>query len=99
MRQIWSIAQDVHDRLCRLIWLAGWTIPLVALGLAVSIPSWRALVAEREHAVAQQIDYENEALCARFGFAVGTDKHFACKLDLLALRRSHENMLAANTLP
>ena len=49
--------------------------------------------------MAQQIDYEDEALCARLGFAVGTDKHFACKLDLLALRRSHENMLAANTLP
>ena len=98
MRQIWSVAQDVHDRLCRLIWFAGWTIPLVAW-------AWRSRSrlgvrwSPRASIVAQQIDYENEALCARFGFAVGTDKHFACKLDLLDLRHSHENMLAENTLP
>jgi hypothetical protein len=83
----------------RLVWFAGWTIPLVAVCLAVSIPFWRAVVADGEHAMAQQIDYEDEALCTKFGFAAGGDRHFACKLDLLDLRRSHERMLADNALP
>jgi hypothetical protein len=99
VRQIWSIARDAHDRLGRLIWIAGWTIPLGALCLALSIPFWHAVIADSQHAMAQQIDYEDTALCARFGFAAGTDKHFACKLDLRDLRRSHERMLDAISLP
>jgi hypothetical protein len=99
VKQIWGVARDAHDWLAGLVWHAGWTVPLVALGLAISIPFWRAVVADSQHAMAQQIDYEDEALCARFGFTKGTDTHFACKLDLLELRRSHESMLAARSLP
>jgi hypothetical protein len=99
VRPIWTVAREAHDRLGRLIWFAGWTVPLVVLGLAISIPFWRAVIADSEHSMAQQINYEDEALCAKFGFAAGTDKHFACKLDLLDLRHSHERMLAENTLP
>jgi hypothetical protein len=99
VKQIWSVARETHDRLGRLVWAAGWAIPLVAFGLAISIPYWRAMLRDSERAMAQQVGYEDEALCARFGFAAGTEKHFACKLDLLELRHSHARMLEANSLP
>lgn len=98
MRQIWRRAQQAHDRL-GLVWFAGWSLPLAVLSLAFSVPLWRAAIDQSDYAMAQQIDYEDTALCVRFGFAAGTENHFACKLDLLELRRNHESLLAAGSLP
>ena len=56
-------------------------------------------VAETEQAVTQQIDYEDGALCVRFGFAAGSATYLSCKLDLLDLRRRHEELLAARSMP
>jgi hypothetical protein len=95
VRQFWNF----HDQLARLLWCAGWTVPPAVLGLGISIPYWQAVVADTEHAMAQQIDYEDGALCTRFGFAPGSDRHFACKLDLRDLRHSHERLLTAGGLP
>jgi hypothetical protein len=77
--------------------IAWWAVAVAAL--ALSIPFWQAVVAERQHVVAQQIEYEDEALCLRLGFALGTDTHAACKAELLNLRRDHEQLLSANSLP
>jgi hypothetical protein len=76
-----------------------WTTPFLAiLIVAVSIAYWRDVNIETEHAKTQQIDYEDTALCTKFGFAADTDKHAACKLDLLDLRHSHEELLSATSL-
>jgi hypothetical protein len=99
VRQIWGVAREAHNRLAQAVWFAGWTIPLTVLVLALSMPYWRAAVADSEYAMAQQIDYEDATLCVKFGFAAGTDKHFACKLDLLELRRSHERLSESASIP
>jgi hypothetical protein len=88
-----------HNRLTALLWCAGWTIPLAILGLAVSLPFWRAAVTETTIAVAQQVDYEDGALCSKFGFSESTSEQIACKFDLLDLRRRHEELVAATSLP
>ncbi len=76
-----------------------WTAPFLAiLIVAVSIAYWQDVNIETEHAKIQQIDYENTALCIKFGFAADTDKHAACKLDLLDLRHRHEELLSATSL-
>ena len=46
-----------------------------------------------EHPVANQIDYEDAALCSNFGFVLGSARHDACKLDLLDLRHRHEDLI------
>jgi hypothetical protein len=60
---------------------------------------WRRVAIENDLTVADQVEYEDAALCLNFGFALGTQKHDACKLDLLALRRSHEQLMARTSLP
>jgi hypothetical protein len=75
---------------------------MIILGLsllAASTVVWRALIMENELTVENQVDYEDAALCIKFGFAHGTARHDACKLDLLDLRRSHEDLLTKNSLP
>src|ERR1044072_2275913 len=94
LKQLWMAGSQAHDRLGELVWCAGWTIPLVGVGLAISLPLWRNVVADTRHAIAQQIDYEDDALCVKFGFAVNTAQYSSCKLDLLDLRRSHEKLNA-----
>jgi len=49
--------------------------------------------------MAQQIDYEDTALCVKFGFTAGTQQHFSCKLDLLDLRHNDEQLTAAYSIP
>ena len=68
-------------------------------GLVVSAIFWRQVVRRPNSNIAQQVDYEDGILCIKFGFPAGTDRHFACKLDLLAFRRDDEKLVAANSLP
>lgn len=99
LRQLLIAGRHAHDRLSELVWCGGWTIPLVVLGLAISLQFWRNMAGEAEQTIAQQIDYEDSALCLKFGFATGTEQHFSCKLDLLDLRRSHETLVTATAIP
>jgi hypothetical protein len=99
LKQVWAAGLHANNRLTTLLWCAGWTIPLAVLGLAISVPFWRAALAETEQAMVQQIDYEDGALCARFGFPSGSDKYLSCKLDLLDLRHRHEVLVAARSVP
>jgi hypothetical protein len=99
LKQVWAAGAHANNRLTMLVWCAGWTIPLAVLGLAISLPFWHAVVAETEQAVTQQIDYEDGALCVRFGFAAGSATYLSCKLDLLDLRRRHEELLVARSMP
>ena len=92
-----SVARPNRYRL--MTWIAIWSVSVVVLSLAVSLAFWRGVSIETELTVTTQVDYENAALCAKFGFARGTDEHAACKLDLLDLRRRHEELLAATRLP
>ena len=82
----------------RQVWRGGWAIVFVLL-LAISVLYWRALGEAARQTVAQQMDYENGTLCAKFGFEIGTAKYASCKLDLLDLRHSHEQLLAAASVP
>ena len=66
---------------------------------AVSVAFWRAVLIETKVTVAGQVDYEDAALCSKLGFALGTAKHDACKLDLLDLRHRHEDLLVQSSPP
>ena len=59
-------------------------------------PGGRLRLAGQTKPAAEQIDYAHEALCARFGFAGGAEKHVGCKPDHVELRRNHERLLAAS---
>ena len=99
MRHLWTSVWQGHDRLTKLVWCAGWTIPLAALGLTVSIPFWQAVVVETELTVMQQIDYEDAILCRKFGFDTASAKFTNCMADLLDLRHDHERLMADASLP
>jgi hypothetical protein len=73
--------------------------PLVILGVVVSALFWRSVVLETQVFVSQQIEFEDAALCNKFGFPEGTPKFIACELDLLELRRNHEHLIAATSIP
>jgi hypothetical protein len=89
----------------RLRYRRGTLIPLAAVTLlpilfcAVSLAFWREVIMDTERSVANQVDYEDAALCIKFGFARGTPQHDACKLDLLDLRRSHADLMAQTSVP
>jgi hypothetical protein len=68
-------------------------IVLAILLITVSLTFWRSLTTKVEQTVAMQVDYEDAALCAKFGFAHGTKEHDGCKLDLLDLRHRHEELI------
>lgn len=99
MRHTRHITWQAHDQLSRLVWSGGLMIPLVVLGLAVSVPFWRTVAAEAEQVVSEQIDAEDGELCVRFGFPAFGEKHAACKAELLALRQSHAKLLSASSVP
>jgi hypothetical protein len=99
MNQIWGAVRRRDRRVGRAIWQNGLTILVPVLFFAVSIAFWRGLIAETALTVANQIEYEDAALCIKFGFAAGTKVHDACKLDLLDLRHRHEQLVAANSVP
>ena len=99
VQQLWTVVSQGHNRLTKLMWCAGWTVPLVALGLIISIPFWRAVIADVELTVTQQVEYEDGSLCRKFGFATGSERFNGCMLDLLDLRRSHQRLVAAASLP
>jgi hypothetical protein len=80
------------------IWRGGWAILFVLL-VGISIQFWRAVEASEEQMVVQQVDFEDSALCAKFGFVTGTANYTSCKLDLLDLRRSDERLVAATSVP
>jgi hypothetical protein len=99
LKQAWVVGQQLHDHITRLVFHAGWSLPVGIVVITVSIPLWRGAVAEAGSQLAQQIDYEDTNLCVKFGFVVGTRQHFSCKLDLLGLRHSHEQMVAVSSIP
>jgi hypothetical protein len=72
---------------------------LPVLFFAISIAFWKAVITDTALTVANQVDHEDAALCAKFGFAVGTKEHADCKVDLLDLRHDHEQLLAATSGP
>ena len=65
----------------------------------VSLAFWRALATDTELTVASQIDYQDAMLCTNFGFARGTEKHESCKIDLLNLRHSDEDLIVRTSIP
>lgn len=91
-------AAPVTGPALRQVWRGGWAIVFVLL-VAISLMYWRAVGEATRQTVAQQVDYEDGTLCAKFGFAAGTTRNASCKLDLLDLRRSHEQLLGATSVP
>jgi hypothetical protein len=98
-KQLQTATWIAPNRLHKLLLHTGWMVPLAVLGLALSILFWRTVIVDGELIVSTQVDYEDGALCIKFGFPAFTAKYLACKEDLLALRRSHEKLLAATSLP
>jgi len=95
-----KLAWNVAHRRRREAAFSFCAVSVIALaGLGLSAIFWRQVVWEANATIAQQIDYEDGVLCAKFGFPQGTEKHLACKLDLLDLRRDDEKLVAANSLP
>jgi hypothetical protein len=72
---------------------------LPVLFFAVYVGFWRRVIIDTAQTVTSQVDYEDEQLCTKFGFPRGTEKHNACKLDLLDLRRSDEDLMTRTSLP
>jgi hypothetical protein len=99
LKQAWVVGRQWHDRMTKLVFHAGWSLPISMVVIIVSMPLWRGAVAEAESQIVQQIDYEDTTLCVKFGFVVGTQQHFSCKLDLLDLRHSHEQLIGAYSMP
>jgi hypothetical protein len=96
MKLVWNVAHRRHREAA----LSFYTVCVVALaGLALSAIFWRQVVWEANANIAQQVDYEDGLLCAKFGFPQGTERHLSCKLDLLDLRHDHEKLVAANSVP
>ena len=98
-KQVWTVTKNAHNRFSTFIWCAGWTIPLILLTLAISVPFWRSVSSDIEQAIARQVDYEDALLCVHFGFIQSTDEHANCKAALLDLRRNHERLMAATSIP
>jgi hypothetical protein len=95
----WRVACQTYNRLTAPMWFAGWTIPLVVSFALISVSFWQRVAADTALAISEQIDYEDGALCAKFGFVAFTDKFVSCKLDLLDLRRRDEEMLVKISIP
>jgi hypothetical protein len=71
-----------------------WRLVVVMVILfCISAAFWRSVSMETERTVANQIDYEDAALCSKFGLVLGSARHDACKLDLLDLRHRHEDLV------
>jgi hypothetical protein len=77
-----------------------WRLVVVMVVLfCVSAVFWRSVSIETEHTVANQVDYEDAALCSKFGFALDSAKHDGCKFDLLDLRHRHEDLIKQMSFP
>ena len=77
----------------------GWVIAAIGLlivvgGAAVRISGVRPY---GEQAILAQIEFEDSALCGKFGIAVATLKFSDCLADLADLRKRHAELLAAYT--
>jgi hypothetical protein len=99
MNQTRGVLRQQHGRAERLVWNHGSIILLAIVTFVVSIAFWRAAVTESRLTLASQIDREDTQLCIKFGFAIATARHDACKLELLDLRRSHEELVGRTSLP
>jgi hypothetical protein len=74
-------------------------VVVVILFFAVSVAFWQSVFMEVEQIVANQVDYEDAALCSKFGFALGSARHDDCKFDLLDLRHRHEDLIRQTSFP
>jgi len=72
-----------------------------ALLFAVSAVYWRGYWENVNSGMARQVEYEDAALCTKFGFVIDASdgKHKSCMSDLRYLRVSHEEMIAAASMP
>jgi hypothetical protein len=76
------------------------TVAVIAfLCCAVSTSFWWVVFTETEQTLARQVDYEDAALCTKFGFSVSTAAHDACKIDLLDLRHRHMDLIRQASFP
>ncbi len=79
--------------------MTGLGLAFLVAGLGAGIIELPDLGAQVEQAIQAQIDYEDDTLCQKFGFAPGTQEHTGCKLDLADLRHRHEQLRAASEFP
>jgi hypothetical protein len=57
------------------------------------------LALDAHQVVERQVGYEDSVLCAKFGFAPGSEPHSLCMLDLSELRRNDRELRARTALP
>jgi len=73
-------------------------VPVVTAVVTVALIIWISLLAGplvSEQEIMAQISHEDSSLCARLGFATGTQKGSDCAADLADLRLRHEKLLAS----
>jgi hypothetical protein len=94
-RSIIACVRAVHERF--------WMLPPIIVGFAIvtaGVATGHLELplppANMESVVFWQVDQEDATLCAKFGFAPGTQRYGACKLDLLDLRK-HDEALQSGT--
>ena len=86
------------DHTTKFLWQNRLMILAATLLFAVSAVYWRDYWESVASRIASQIEYEDAALCTKFGFVVGArdERHKSCMSDLRDLRASHEEMIAAS---
>lgn len=73
-------------------------VPIAAMAVTMVACGYFAYLdypAYTEKQIAAQIQRDDEALCAKFGFAAGIQKAAECDADLADLRRQHEKIIAS----
>jgi hypothetical protein len=89
------------NHMTKFLWQNRLMILAATLLFAVSAVYWRDYWENVNSRMASQVEYEDAALCTKFGFVAGASggKHKSCMSDLHDLRVSHEEMIAAASMP
>ncbi len=67
---------------------------VVAAGLVAMAPTFKAMHAKAQAALAEDIARENTAFCEKRGFTAGVREHEDCVRDLNVLRANHDKRTA-----
>jgi hypothetical protein len=93
----WSLISSIYDT----VHLALWSL-LIAFVIFFCVFTLPRLPQLRAHMQAERIlrlQAENDAYCKKWGFALGTQKHEACILDLQELRAEIDQRASDDVFP
>lgn len=93
----WRLIRNVYD----MVHLALWSllIACVIFFCVFTLPQLPQVQAKMEAQRILSLQAENSAYCEKWGFAVSTQKHQACLLDLQELRTKIDQRASAEVFP